>query len=237
MVGDDDADVLLLEGGNDRLDVLHGNGVHAGEGFVEQDEGGVDGDGPGDLGPAALAAGELVAEALAHLLEAELLDEGLAAFALILLRKTGHLQHAPDVVLDAQVSEYRGLLRQVSHPHLGAAVYRQVGELGDFAVVVFQKYSASVGLDEPDDHIETGGLSGAVRAQKPDDLPLIDLDGDVVYDRAGLVLLNQIFRVETHLDENFYKVMFFSEIFFIFTINLYQKLRRVRRQDYGTGKG
>ena len=74
VVGDDDADVLVLQRADNALDILHGNGVHTGEGLVEQDEFRVDGDGTGNLGTAPLAAGELDTLALADLLQAELLD-------------------------------------------------------------------------------------------------------------------------------------------------------------------
>src|SRR5690606_37825289 len=45
MVGDKDAYILVLQVRNDHLDVFHGDGVNAGEGFVEKDETGLEGQG------------------------------------------------------------------------------------------------------------------------------------------------------------------------------------------------
>ena len=211
MVGDDYADVLVLERRDDRLDVLHGDRVHAREGFVEQDEGRVDGHGARDLRAAALAARELDAEALADLLQAELLDERLDALGLVLLRVGGHLQHGADVLLDREPPEDRGLLRQVAHAQLGAAVDGQARELGDLLVVVLEEDATLVGLDESHDHVERRGLAGSVGSEQADDLSLIDVDGDVVHHRAGLVFLDEFAGIETHCgcDKNFHKVMFF----------------------------
>jgi len=58
VVGDDDADVAVLELGDDVLDVLHGDGIDTREGFVQEDELRVHGEGAGDFAAAALAAGE-----------------------------------------------------------------------------------------------------------------------------------------------------------------------------------
>ena len=198
MVGDDDADILVFERGDDRLDVLHGDRVDAGEGFVEQDERRIDRHGAGDLRAAALAARKLDAHAFAHLLQAELLDERLDALGLILLRETGHFEYGADVVLDAQPAEDRSLLRQIPHAHLRAAVDRFVGQLGDAALVVFEEDFPLVRLYQPDDHVERGGLSRAVGPQQSDDLSLVDVDRDVVDDRAGFVFLDEFACEKAH---------------------------------------
>ena len=176
MVGDDDADILVFERGDDRLDVLHGDRVHASERLVEQDEGRVDRHGACDLGTAPLAARELDAQALAHLLQAELLDEGLDALLLVLLRVGGHFEHGADVVLDRQAAEDRGLLRQVAHAELRPAVDGQFGELRDLLLVVLEEDLPGVGFDQPDDHVEGRGFPGSVRTQQTDDFALIHID-------------------------------------------------------------
>ncbi len=43
-----------------------------------------------------------------------------------------------------------------------------------------EAHAAGVGLVEPGDHVEEGGLAGAVRADQPDDLPRVDVERDVV---------------------------------------------------------
>ena len=139
VVGDDDADVLVLERRHDRLDVLHGDGVDAREGLVEQDERRVDGHRARDLRTAPFAARKLDAEALANLLQAELLDQRLDALGLVLLREIGHFEYGADVVLDRQAAEDRCLLCQVAHAHLGAFVDRLLGQFGDLAFVVLEE--------------------------------------------------------------------------------------------------
>ena len=77
MVGDEDADIAVLELPHDLLDILDGDGVDACEGLVEHDELGLDGQTAGNLRASALTARQLVAFVLAHFLEAELSDEAL----------------------------------------------------------------------------------------------------------------------------------------------------------------
>ena len=90
MVRDDDADVAVFELGDNVLDVFHGDGVNAGEGFVKKDELGIHGKGAGNLAAAALTAGELDAKGFAHLGEVELVNEALhAGDALLLGHATG----------------------------------------------------------------------------------------------------------------------------------------------------
>lgn len=56
MVGDQDADVLFFKMIDNRLDVLDGDRVDSGKGFVEHDELRVDGQAAGYFGAAAFAA-------------------------------------------------------------------------------------------------------------------------------------------------------------------------------------
>jgi len=191
VVGDDDADVLVLERRHDRLDVLHGDGVDAREGLVEQDERRVDGHRARDLRTAPFAARKLDAEALANLLQAELLDQRLDALGLVLLREIGHFEYGADVVLDRQAAEDRCLLCQVAHAHLGAFVDRLLGQFGDLAFVVLEEDAPFVGLDKPHDHVESRGLAGSVGAEQSDDLPLVDVDRDVVDDGTGLIFFDK----------------------------------------------
>ena len=80
------------------MDILYGDGVDAGERFVEQDELGVDRHRARDFGSASFAARKLDTHTLAHFLQPELLDQVFEPFALVLLGKIGHLQHGPDIV-------------------------------------------------------------------------------------------------------------------------------------------
>ena len=130
VVGDEDADVFMPESGYDGLDVLHGNGVDAGEGFVEHDELGVDGEATGNLGSPTFSAGESVAEVLADFLQAELFDKAFGFGLLIVFGAIGHLEYGADVVLDGHLAEDGGFLCKVADAEAGALVDGVVGDLG-----------------------------------------------------------------------------------------------------------
>ena len=95
--------------------------------------------------------------------------------------------------MHAHRAEYGGLLRQVAHTLLGAAVHRQVGDL-----FVVQEDLSAVGFDQAGDHIERGGLSGAVRPEQAYDFALFDFDGDALDHGAFSVFLDQVFTAEFH---------------------------------------
>ena len=80
VVGNDDADILFFEFGDDMLDVFHSDRVHAGEGFVEEDELGVGGQTAGDFHTAALATRQVVAFVFTNLLNVEFGDKALQTF-------------------------------------------------------------------------------------------------------------------------------------------------------------
>ena len=86
------------------------------------------------------------------------------AFAELLVR-LDDLQHRADVVLHRQPAEDRRLLRQIADAEPGALVHRQVRD-----VEAVDLDRAGIGADQPGDHVEDGGLAGAVRAEQPDRL-------------------------------------------------------------------
>ena len=67
VVGDDHADVLVLELGDDELYVFHCDRVNSGERLVQKDELRIYGQGAGYLAAAPFTTGKLDAEALAYL--------------------------------------------------------------------------------------------------------------------------------------------------------------------------
>ncbi len=75
MVGDEHADAAVGEVAGDALDVVHRQRVDSREGLVEQDEGGIGGEGPGDLDAAALAAREAHANVVAKVGDVQLLEQ------------------------------------------------------------------------------------------------------------------------------------------------------------------
>jgi hypothetical protein len=79
-------------------------------------------------------------------------------------------------------------------------------------VQVVDQYAALIGLDQADDHVEAGGLAGAVRAEQADDLAAVDRQADIAHDLAascsswpdaglsGLPLLGFLLRLDHHVD-------------------------------------
>ena len=75
------------------------------------------------------------------------------------------LQHRHDVLLDRQAAEDRGFLRQVADAEAGAAVHGQPRH-----VAAVEGDAAGVGGDQAGDHVEHGGLAGAVGTEQADRL-------------------------------------------------------------------
>ena len=76
---------------------------------------------------------------------------------------------------------------------LRPAEHRHFGDIG-----IVQEYVAGIGLDEAGNHIERGGLSGSVGAEKAHYLALFDFDGNALYDGAFAIFLYQVGAIESH---------------------------------------
>src|SRR5262249_61540368 len=85
-----------------------------------------------------------------------------------------------EVLLDAQLAEDRGLLREVAHPAAGPLVHRQLRH-----VLAVQEHRAAVRAREPDHHVKGGRLAGTVRAEETDHVAGAHLDRDIVHDPAA----------------------------------------------------
>ena len=194
VVGDEHADVFPFQLEDDALDVLDGDGVDTGERLVKKHELGVDGQGAGDLGAAALTARQLYALALAHMLQAKLVEQLFQLLATVGFLHLLELHDGVDVFLDAHLPKHRGLLGQVADAFLGAFVHRQVGD-----VLVFEEDLPRIGLDETHHHVECGCLSCAIGTQQTYDLSLLHFDVDVVDHGALTVFLHQMFSSQLHL--------------------------------------
>ena len=92
---------------------------------------------------------------------------------LLFFAQFGELEHAQDIFLHAQFAEYGSLLGEIADAVLGPLVH---GEMGDLGLV--EEDLPPIGLDQPHDHVEGGGLAGPVRPQQPDDLPLVHFQGN-----------------------------------------------------------
>src|SRR6186997_2302172 len=135
--------------------------------------------GASDLDAAPLAAGEHVAVALPHLLEAELLDQPVDAPLLLGVGEVDGLEDRAQVVLGRELAEDRGLLRQVADAALRALVHRQLGDL-----LAAERDGPAVRRRKAHHHVERRRLAGAVRSEQADDLAGSHPDRDVVPDAA-----------------------------------------------------
>ena len=185
MVGDYNADILIFQLFNNTLYVLHCDRVNAGERFVEQDEFGVGGEASGDFHATSFTAGKVVSFVVTHLLDIELRYQALQFLFLLRLALSAELQDGTDVVLHRHVPEHRGLLRQVGDTHLCTLVHRLLRY-----ILVVQKDSARKGFNQSHNHVERSGFARTIRTEQPHNLPLREIDGNFVDDRAVLVFLN-----------------------------------------------
>src|SRR5690606_4887892 len=75
---------------------------------------------------------------------------------------------------------------QVAHAQAGPPVHRFAGD-----VAAVEHDAAGVGRHQADDHVETGGLAGAVRAEQADDLAGVERQSEFAYHLALAVALAQ----------------------------------------------
>ena len=204
VVGDEDADVTLLEFEDDVLDVLNSDGVDAGEWFVEEKESRVVSQRTCYLGTATLATRKLDAFAFADVAQVELFDEGVEfLFALLFVEVFAELEDGHDVVLDGHVAENGGLLCEIAHTHLRALVHGELGEfdgLAAFAAIGFRGEInfPTIRLDDAHHHIESGGLSCTIGAEEAHYFALSDFDRGTFDDGAGAVFFDNVVGVEDH---------------------------------------
>ncbi len=178
----------MFELGDDGLNVFDGNGVHAREGLIQQDELRVNGQGAGDFGAASLPTRQHHAHVLAHVFQAEFLDKFFDLIPLRLPRHIRHLQHGLDVFFDGQLPEYGGFLRQITQTQPRSLVHRKARDVAIVEIDV-----AAVRLHQTDRHVERSRFSRSVGTQQAHDFALLYLVADVVVDESGAVFFDKIF--------------------------------------------
>ena len=88
-------------------------------------------------------------------------------------------EHRADILLDGEAAEDRGFLRQITDAEPRALIHRQFRD-----VVAVELDRAAIRLDQAGDHVEHGGLAGAVRAQQADGFATAHIDADAAHDLA-----------------------------------------------------
>ncbi len=91
-----------------------------------------------------------------------------------------HLEHGADVVLDVEAAEDRGFLRQIADAEAGALIHRQRRD-----VVAVELDAAAIGRDQAGDHVEHGGLAGAVGPEQADRLAAPHIEADALHHLAA----------------------------------------------------
>src|SRR5579859_674377 len=187
MVSDQHTDAAMGELADDALDVEHGERIDACEGLVEQHEARLGGERPGDLDPPPLPARERNAERAANVADAQLLEQLLEALlAGRPLEVRARLEDGEHVVLDRELAEDGCLLRQVAESQLRAPVHRQQCD-----VRIAEVDAAGVAGNEADDHVEGGGLAGAVRSEQPHHLAALELERQIAHHLTGFVAFGE----------------------------------------------
>jgi len=152
-------------------------GVERAERFVEEKDLGFGGEGAGEGDALALAAGELVGEAVAEAGEADGFEELIDAFGDFLFGRAvfaADFEAEGDVFEDVEVAEEGVVLEDEADAALAG---RGVGDV--FAVEVDAAVAVSVGVFEAGHDAEEGGFAAAGRAEEGDERAGGDLDLEV----------------------------------------------------------
>src|SRR5207302_1540063 len=181
VIRDQDADAAVPQAGHDGLDVVHGDRIDAGERLVQQHELGRGDERTGDLEAAPLTARQLEPLLTPQVLDGELVEQALEAVRLLGIAQWQGLENGADVLLDGELAEHGGLLRQVADPHARAAVHRLRRD-----VPAVEHDLAAVGTDQTGDHVEARGLPCPVGAEQAHDLALLQLHAHLVHHAATL---------------------------------------------------
>ena len=158
-------------------------GVEIGQGFVEQEQSGFDGERPRQRDTLLLATRELAWIALAHrrkMHEVEGLADRLVALG---PADPAHLQPEGDVLRHGHVREERIALEDDAH---AAPVRRHARK-----VAAVKENSAAGGLLEARNDIQRRGLAAAGGAEKPDELARLDRQVDAGKRREACEALGQ----------------------------------------------
>ena len=171
---------------------MDGDGVDAGEWFVEEDDPRLGDQAAGDLEPPLLAPRDVVCLRAADLHDVELLEEFLAPLSPDLRGHADQFHDRQEVLLDGELAKHTLLLGEVAHAAVaGPLVHRPVGDL-----LVVEEHTARVGDHDPAGHAEAGGLAGAVGAEQADDFAGLDVEVDTVDNAAATVVFDEAFDAQ-----------------------------------------
>ncbi len=197
VVGNQHADALLFQEGDDALDFDDGDGVDARKWLVQQDEARLRGQGAGDFHAPPLAAGKRGRGRIAQVGHGELLQQivqaplDLARGQRAAIRAALQLQHGAHVFGHRQPPEDGCFLRQVGKPQARALVD---GHFFDGAAI--DGDAARIGPQQADDHVERRGLARAIGAEQADHFTAAHGERNVLHHAARAVVLAQIAHLQ-----------------------------------------
>src|SRR5262245_36626428 len=100
-------------------------------------------------------------------------------------------ENREEVFFDGELAKYALFLRQVTHPQPGAPIHRHVCDVN-----FVKGHAARVGCDLAGRHPKTGGLSGSVWAEQPDDLAGVHIKRDAIHHFPPPVPFYQVARFQ-----------------------------------------
>src|SRR5204863_836940 len=108
--------------------------------------------------------------------DVEFVEQRVELALALLAARLHHFEHRADILLHGEAAEDRGFLRQIADAEPRALIHRQLRN-----VVAVKLDGAAIGLDQAGDHVEHGGLAGAVRPEQTDRLAAADIDGNAAH--------------------------------------------------------
>src|SRR5690606_3315983 len=165
VIGNQHANIAAFQKLHNALNFDHGDRVHPGKGFVQQNETGVAGERSGNFYAAALATRQGQGGILTNVRNLQLADQGFQALVDVVLADAAavivqlQLQHSADVFFDRQAAKDGSILGQIGQAQPCPLVH---GHGGNGRAINFN--TACIGGHNAHNHIEAGGFTSPVRA-------------------------------------------------------------------------
>ena len=160
------------------------------ERLVEQQDLGTVRERAGECDALLLAAGQLSRHAQAQAGQVHELEQLLAAPAALVLAEPTDLEGEFDVLGDGHVAEQGVVLKDDAHT---ALLRRKRGD-----VTAMEDHAAVIARREPRDHPEDRALAAAARPQEDEQLPIADLERDLIDDRVAVDPLGDLVEDDRH---------------------------------------
>src|SRR5581483_7641856 len=170
VVGDQHADLPLLQKPDDALNVQHRDRIYAGKRLVEQDEAWMRRQCTRNFYPPTLPTRQAYRGAVAQMSDVQVIEQHVEMLFDLCSPFDSQLQYGLDVFCHRQLAEDRSFLRQIRQAHLSPFMYRHAVQ-----ILLIQNDRAAVAGNESDDHVEAGGLAGAVGTEQSNHLATADL--------------------------------------------------------------